>query len=161
MNSFRFSSFWASICAAIMGLLGFSCSNDEDMALMYGTPIADFEIKGVVFTEKGNKPVPDAVIKVMEVPVPDPYFPEEDITDREVTYFRTATDNQGCYSATEGLLPVGIVKVVCVLPEINLQSDTVLIRLEFVEDGNNNNPWYYGKATAEVNFSLKEKPAER
>ena len=83
MNSFRFSSFWASICAAIMGLLGFSCSNDEDMALMYGTPIADFEIKGVVFTEKGNKPVPDAVIKVMEVPVPDPYFPEEDITDRE------------------------------------------------------------------------------
>ena len=42
MNSFRFSSFWASICAAIMGLLGFSCSNDEDLALMYGTHIADF-----------------------------------------------------------------------------------------------------------------------
>lgn len=162
MISFRLSSFWASICATILSLLGFSCSSDEDSSLlMYGTPTGTFEIKGVVYTEKGSKPVSDAIIKVMNVPATDPYIPGEDVTDREFTYFRAVTDKEGRYSATEGLSPLSIVRVVCVPRNNDLQSDTVLIRLEYVKDGNESNSWNVGTAKAEVNFRLKEKPAEQ
>ncbi len=160
MISVRLSSVWASICATILGLLGFSCSSDDDSLLMYGTPTGTFEVKGVVFTEKGSKPVPDAVIKVMDVPTPQPDMSENDLTEAEFAYFKTVTDKEGYYSVTETLEPLSVVRVVCVPRNTALQSDTVLVSLDYVKDKNENNSWYIGKATAEVNFKLKEKSAE-
>ncbi len=162
MTSFKFSSFWASICATILGLLGVSCSNEDEpdggLICMYGTPTATFEIKGRVTTEKENIGVPDAVIKVMNIPVPNPYFPEEDLP-KSYTYFRTVTDGFGFYSATSSLYPVDRVKVACVPLVSTFQPDTVIVELKYIKNDNSDD-WDEGTATAEVNFKLKEKSAE-
>ncbi|MDE6669760.1 MAG: radical SAM-associated putative lipoprotein [Muribaculaceae bacterium] len=163
MTSFKFSSLWASFCATILGLLGFGCSNEDEppegMLCMYGTPTATFEIKGRVLTEKGSIGVPDAVIKVMDIPQPNPYFPDEELPAAH-TYFRTVTSEFGFYSATGSLYPTNRVKVACVPLESKFQPDTVIIELEYVKTDNNDS-WDEGTAKAEVNFKLKEKPTEQ
>lgn len=126
---------------------------------MYGTPTATFEIKGRVITEKESIGVPDAVIKVMDIPVPNPYFPDEELPKSQ-TYFRTVTNGAGFYSATGSLYPVRRVKVACVPLESTFQPDTVIVELEYVKTDNNDS-WDEGTAKAEVNFRLKEKPAEQ
>ena len=47
-----------------LALLGFGCSNDGgDYPVMYGSPIADFEVKGSVTDAEGNA-VKDAEVRV-------------------------------------------------------------------------------------------------
>ncbi|MDE5878169.1 MAG: radical SAM-associated putative lipoprotein [Muribaculaceae bacterium] len=156
MTSFKFSSLWAGICATILSLLGISCSNEEEV-LMYGTPTAEFEVKGIVTTEKDEAPVPDAIIKVTEnisAEVGESAYQEE-------VFFRTVTDDFGRYGATDIIFPMKTVKVICIPPTAALQPDTVVVELEYVKDKNDGSGWYRGTAKAEVNFKLKEKPTEQ
>lgn len=68
----------------------------------------------------------------------------------------TVTDDRGGYSTTGTIYPLNSVKVACVPVNTALQPDTVVVKLEYVKDKNESNPWYEGKAKVDVNFSLKQ-----
>ena len=144
MFSIKFSTLSAVMYTAILSCFGVSCSGEEDM---YGTPTADFEIKGMVTLESDNAPVGDAIIKVL------PNMTDEyDIRP----FSMTVTDDMGKYSTAGTIYPLNSAKIACVPVNTALQPDTVVVKLDYVKDRNENNPWYEGKAKVEVNFSLKQ-----
>ncbi|MBD5311517.1 MAG: radical SAM-associated putative lipoprotein [Muribaculaceae bacterium] len=144
MFSVKFSTLLVSICTAILSFIGVSCSNEEEM---YGTPTADFEVKGIVTSESDNAPVCDAIIKVL----PD-MSDEYDI----MVFSKTVTDERGNYSTTGTIFPLSSVKVACVPINSDLHPDTVVVKLEYIKYSDNSEPWYEDKAKVEVNFCLKQ-----
>ena len=54
----RFNRWYNAVLAALMSMLGYGCSSSEDSAdaLMYGVPVAGYQIKGQV-TDEGGTPV--------------------------------------------------------------------------------------------------------
>ncbi len=137
------------VCVACLALLGFSCSDDDEPQCMYGTPTAEFEIKGAVTTEDG-KPVPDAEVRVAARQVPS------DIG----AFKRDTTETDGAYSL-KGYLggsPEATLKIVCVPGDDSLAADSVEVKLTKVKDGDSF--WDTGKGEATVDFRLKKKTAE-
>ncbi len=141
----RLSSFIASICSALLSLIGFSCCSPEDAPEMYGMPIGDFEIKGSVTTEDGT-PIKDAEVRVTGSDIPSGVF----------SFENTSTDAKGNYEI-EAREFIDNVKVVCIPKNPDLQSDSVIVRLKYKGgDGG----WYIGHAEETVNFKLKENKQE-
>ena len=52
----RFNRWYNAVLAALMSMLGYGCSSSEDSAdaLMYGVPVAGYQIKGQVTDEAGT-----------------------------------------------------------------------------------------------------------
>lgn len=144
-------SITSRVCMAGLALLGFSCSDDDndEQICMYGTPIAEFEIKGAVTSEDG-KPVPDAEVRVTGRGVPS--VPG--------AYDRDTTETDGAYSLRGHFSggPENILKVVCVPGDASLAADSVEVKLTKTEDGDG--IWNTGKGEATVDFRLKKKAAE-
>ncbi len=140
----KFSTLSAAVSAAILSVFGVSCSSEEEM---YGTPTADFEIKGMVTSGSNNTPVSDAIIKVL------PNVTDEDDV---LPFSMTVTNDWGNYSTTGTMYPLSSVKIACIPVNPDLNPDTVVVKLEYIKYSDKDNPWYAGKAKAEVNFSLKQ-----
>lgn len=65
----RFFKSFNSLILFLISLLGFStsCSKDEDIARMYGSPHAKYIISGKVVSVTDNKPIPDIIISMRRV----------------------------------------------------------------------------------------------
>ena len=133
-----------------LALLGFGCSDGGDYPLMYGSPIADFEVKGSVTDAEGNA-VKDAEVRVTAPDAPSGVY----------SIGKDTTNVSGSYNVSEDRRigsPSAKVKVVCVPADDSLEADSTVVTLKKVSDGDGD--WYCGKGEATVNFSLKKKTAE-
>lgn len=133
-----------------LALLGFGCSDGGDYPLMYGSPIADFEVKGSVTDAEGNA-VKDAEVSVTAPEAPSGVY----------SIGRDTTNVSGSYNVSEDRRigsPSEKVKVVCVPADDSLEADSTVVTLKKVSDGDGD--WYCGKGEATVNFRLKKKTAE-
>lgn len=144
-------SITSRVCMAGLALLGFSCSDDDDngQLCMYGTPTAEFEIKGAVTTEDG-KPVPDAEVRVTKREIPSARY----------VYDRDTTESDGSYNL-KGYMSAfseNILKIVCIPDDASLAADSVEVKLTKTEGGDG--AWIMGKGEATVDFKLKKKAAE-
>lgn len=136
------STLLTCICAALMSLLGFSCTSPEDVPDMYGTPTGDFEIKGAVTDEEGVE-IPDAEIRVTHPDTSSGIFSLE----------TTSTNEDGHYIAKGKAYADTELKVVCIPSDPGLEPDSVIVKMKYKDkDG----PWYVGHAEEEVDFKLKK-----
>lgn len=141
----HFSSFLTAICSALLSFLGYGCSSSpENQPEMYGMPTGDFEIKGSVTTEAG-KAVDNADIRVTAPSIPS----------GEYSFQSTKTNEKGEYIAVGQSYGEQELKVVCIPNNLDLESDSVIIKLDYNKD--NADFWYSGYAEETVNFQLKEK----
>lgn len=144
-------SITSRVCMTAIAFLGFGCSDDNGMDEpdMYGTPTADFEVKGKV-TDGDGKEVGNAEIRVTKIDTPSGVY----------SIRKTTSETIGTYNV-EGTFtgyPEDKVKVVCVPADKNLEPDSTIVTLKKVNDGDG--AWNTGKGTATVDFTLKKKTAE-
>lgn len=132
----------STICYTFLSLFGFSCSSEQ---CMYGTPIGDFELKGVV-TDEAGKEVHNAEIRVTYPDAPSGIYRLDE----------TTTDTKGNYEV-KGNEFLTQLKVVCIPESTDLQPDSVIVKMDY-KDADKHNSWDYGHAKATVNFTLKSSP---
>lgn len=147
----RLRTITSRVCMGAIALLGFSCSDENGGGeeLMYGTPTADFEVKGMVTDAEGN-PVKDAEVRVTET----------NACSGDYSIVNTHSGENGIYS-TKGLMigsPEDKLKVVCIPDDKSLEADSTIVKLNRVNNGKG--PWYNGKGEATVDFKLKNKVSE-
>ncbi len=135
----HFSSLVIAICSGLISLLGFSCSSSEEV--MYGMPTGDFEIKGSVTTEDGQ-PVENAEVRVTH----------PDVESGVYSFKKVSTDAKGNYNLESDII-LGRVKVVCIPKNPDMQSDSVIVKLEYK---GSHDDWDAGHAEETVDFKLKE-----
>ncbi len=137
-------------CAALLALLGFSCSSssgdDPDIPLMYGCPTGSFEVKGAVTNEEGA-PIPDAVIKVTE--------PDTDSGLWSIT--RGVTNDEGRYLIRDSHVPFDSLKIVCIPVGNVYMPDSITVSTTYLYDEEHKkDSWYIGHADLTVDFKLKK-----
>ncbi|MGM9852872.1 MAG: radical SAM-associated putative lipoprotein [Muribaculaceae bacterium] len=135
------------VCVACMAMLGFTACSDEEC--MYGTPVADFEVKGYVKDAAGN-PVSDAILKVT---YPDRSSGVE-VIGKGVSY------SNGAYELEGGLIGFNKneLKVVCIPSDPTLEADSTVVKLTQTRKGED--IWDQGDYEATVDFVLKKKEAK-
>lgn len=138
------------LLSGTLALLGFSAcgSNGGDIPLEYGMPHANYEIKGNVTDEAGDKLAGMRVIaKTLIGSRPnDPYLNDTIATDAKGAFLfdKKGTTSEGRY------------RVVCEDPNGVYKSDSTEVKMEPKgRDG-----WYQGSDSKEVNFELKKKDAQ-
>lgn len=148
-----------AILSTLIGMLGFSgCGNIfEPQADMYGSPYAEFELKGKVTDEKGN-PVKDALIS-MKGKFSDNQEEFQWVTpvyeNPEWQKYAVYSNDKGAYEIKQGS-PYSIVRVICTPAEASgLAADSVELKITYKRDKKDS--WYMGSYSGTVNFKLKEK----
>lgn len=144
------STFTTSLCSALLSLLGYSCSSSPDdpgYICMYGMPTGDFEIKGSVTTEEGNA-VDDAEIRVTHPEAPSGVYSLQ----------TTTTNADGQYLAEGESYAASELKVVCIPSNLELEPDSVIVKMHSNKD--NTGAWDAGYAKETVDFKLKSKSPE-
>lgn len=134
------------VLGAILGCLGFAGCKDDHYD-MYGSPTADFEIKGAVTKEMDNVPVENATIILNQIYTDSP---NEGYPIKSVE-----TDADGRYNISITYHPVDKIRIVCVPPEgSGLDADSVDVETKYTGgDGD----YYWGSMTCTADFKLKEK----
>lgn len=134
------------ICSAIFPLLGVAASCNPIGACEYGTPMADFEIKGKV-TDSENTPIPG-----IEVSAHD---------------FRTG--NSGTLTGKDGSFSLSFRQFPAELVDINVKDIdgeenggvfndcTVSVPVVQTEKPAKDDNWYSGKYSGDIDIILKEK----
>ena len=140
MKLFNHHLSFATIGSALLSLIGFSCSSEHEV--MYGMPTGDFEIKGAV-TDEENKEIKNAEIRVTYPDAPSGIH----------RFAETSTDSKGNYEI-KGHVFVPEMKVVCLPQNVDLQPDSVIVKMNY-KDPDKHNSWDHGHAEATVNFTLK------
>lgn len=134
-------SFITSICKCLLTLLGFSavgCNSPFIAREEYGSPYADFEVKGKVVDAELSQPVQGLKVSAME----QNGNPQPVVTG--------TTDAEGRFSLSGSFFPSEsvLVKVEDTDQEENgglFQTATVSVSLEHVSDGEG---WYSGMFSA-------------
>lgn len=144
-------SFASRMCIALLAVLGFSCSDEEEenILCMYGTPTGTFEVKGQV-TDAEGKPVADAEVRVT--------MPEA--SSIPYSYAKGVTDAAGSFSLECSGVTIGKgskLKVVCIPADASIEADSMLVGVMQIEEGEG---WYTGKWASTANFRLHGKTAE-
>lgn len=144
----RISGLLSSLCAMILGLLGFGCDSLEPGGgeiCMYGTPTGVFKLKGTVKTEDG-KAVKDAVVRVTYPDIPS-----------STGYLSTdTTGNDGKYDMVNYHSNLDW-KVVCIPQDDSLEADSTVVNVKYKLAGKESSVWDIGTAEANVDFVLKKK----
>lgn len=142
---------WLS--ASMLVLLGFSCSNENEgdgpLVCEYGTPYAQYQLKGKVQDTKGN-PVPDIQIRVYSRKAHDYWMSSDTIYSGADGQYKWETTDFPSSEYTLITEESGI--------ENNIQrftSDTTTLIYK-KEDFVGGERWFAGTATKEMNITLKE-----
>ncbi len=149
----RLICLWQRILAGILVMLGFSaCDSDDELLCMYGSPTADYSLKGIVTDEDGRPVTTGKVIvrnlgyrgKNDDAPdfYKDAYFNDTLKIDGEGKYF---------YSTDKASTPENVFRVV--VEDEGHVPDSVTVTVEAIggDDG-----WYMGHGEAVVDFALKK-----
>ena len=145
----RFNRWYNAVLTALLGLLGFeSCSNGGNELCEYGTPTADYTVKGVVTDEEGN-PIQGILTKF----VGDYNYGEQS----------TMTDKSGNYKLQVSTFP-GLHNCQLIVKDIDgeanggeFQSDTLDLSTQKtvqVQKGDGN--WYDGAFEITQDVKLKK-----
>ena len=131
----------------ILAFLGFAgCNIIGNSEEAYGTPYADFEVKGLV--TNGTNPIENVQISYGE-----PQY-------RIYSTPSDTTDFQGNYNFVKGIFPKKSAFMI-VATDLNgkYESDTIIdtVYNSDFKGKKKKDEWYCGKATKTVNFTLKEK----
>ena len=144
---------WA--LAGIMGLLGFgSCKG----TLEYGSPHADYTVKGKVVNKANGKPIEgirvgyDGRGGVMYGPPPAPYGPKASVI----------TNAKGEYKITDRFFPVKNQKLPVYVEDIDgttnglFQSETLQVDFSDAKHSGKSSHWYEGEYTVNLDVELTE-----
>lgn len=135
------------LLSGAMVLLGFSSCDPSKTADEYGTPYADYEIKGKVTDEAGAELAGLRVVAkglIQSIPN-DPYFNDT-----------LATDAKGTFLFDQLKVSEGRYRVVCEDPTGIYKSDSTEVKMT----PKGGKGWYLGSDSKEVNFELKKKNAQ-
>lgn len=147
------SSKLIALFSAALGIIAPGCQNDLDKPCMYGTPYADYEIKGLVTNEE-NEPLENIEVTIgYKETTQGEFFPlrMEPLYTGKDGKFQSDIFNTfpGTYLTLKFEDKEGI-----------YQARTASGTFKFVEDKKKDNPWYAGRATAEVNVKLTKQLEE-
>ena len=149
---------WA--LAGLIGLLGFTRCDIVDPKLEYGTPNADYTVKGTVVDKTTGKPIEGIRVgydsgpyaQVMYGVVPTPYQPKASVT----------TNAKGEYKLTDRFSEIGQDQIPVFVSDIDgqengLYSDTILYEdfKNAIHTGKQKD-WYFGEYTVNVTIELSE-----
>lgn len=97
----KFYHWYNFLLGALLSVVGYGCSSNGDEPVMYGSPVADYQISGVVTDENGN-PVEGIKVSLNHVDVRD--------GEVKVGYEKqsTKTDAEGRYTMDEKRIEGGI-----------------------------------------------------
>ena len=150
--------------AMLLALFGISgCNaidNEEDngiMYVMYGSPTAQYSIKGKVTDEAGK------VIPELEVTFYGMWTDDAGYSYSRPIAAPIKTDVKGTYDMTGNGFPYNRLKVKIVdsdgpLNGGDFASDSTIVSVEFKKDKKDNNYWYHGEANVAVpTVKLKKK----
>lgn len=139
-----------SCLAGIVSLLGFtSCLQDDDNepAVMYGTPGGTFEVKGSV-TDPADRPAEaDVILRIL---TKDGYaytYPGDTVR----------TDAEGRYEISRSTAPYNRFRVVCHPKDASLEADSLEVEARYE---NGSGAWNMGTAKVIADFRLKDKQEE-
>jgi putative lipoprotein (rSAM/lipoprotein system) len=137
---------WALV--GIASLLGFtSCGDIVPPVAEYGTPSADYAIKGKVVNEKGTA-IPGLQIELQK---------ENEYGMPDILY----SQNDGTFAWERRVFPAGEIEIITtdVDGEANgsYAADTTNVNFKGANFNGGNGHWYNGKAEKEVTITLKEK----
>ncbi len=140
------------ILASLLMFLGFSCSDDDGGICEYGSPHANFQIKGKVVDTKGN-PIPNARIRINEN--------EESTYPQGWLHTDTLkTDANGEFDWKQVGFPIMRYRLITedTDEEMNgglFASDTTLVTFSN-DDFKGGEGWFSGSAYKEMKITLKE-----
>lgn len=143
-----------NILGKLLTILGFAgCNILGGCSYAYGTPYADFEVKGVV--TDGKNPIENVQVKLIRT-----------FQEHERDWGKADTTNkQGQFSLQFGeeIFDDNTLRLKVIATDLNntYQNDTSKIEFLWSDVKRNKkkrkDDWYDGKATKTVNFTLKEK----
>lgn len=138
---------YGKIIAGILTVLGLNTSCDKNREVEYGTPSADFVVKGKVIDENTRQPIHGMAI----IKKPDGNSCQSDTA---------RTDASGIYELNFNGFSLSDVTVYAsdIDGEENgsYLSDTVRIKANELKQIAKKGSWYAGKFEGEANFELKE-----
>lgn len=143
----------AWLIATCLSALGFTSCNPFEVQLEYGTPNANYSVKGVV-TDEANRPIPGIKVTIGKQGLPyESFYDIKTMTTdpngafaksyigefpRDLTFELTFEDIDG---AANG--------------EFKTRSENVVIKATELKDGGKS--WFKGSATKEVTVKLESK----
>ena len=139
--------------AGLLTMLGFSVASCDETAVEYGTPHAEYEVKGKV-TDQSGEPIPGIEVRYGMI-----YRPMADPEERRDVYETSRTGVDGRYQATFSAFPQRKMRIIATDvdgPENgSYQTDSVDVEIDPLEGGKGS--WYEGKATVNIpDIHLKE-----
>ncbi|MDY5428301.1 MAG: radical SAM-associated putative lipoprotein, partial [Parabacteroides merdae] len=153
-SSFLKSLNW--LLTSVLMLLGFSTCDSEPGAAMYGTPHADFTIKGKVVNQE-NMPIPDIEIKCLV---------EHHGDNRH--WFDTipavSTDPAGVFHCQFEEFPTDKLRIIATdidgPQNGSYEKDSTNLTLSSDDYKGNTGSWFKGSVEKEIKFNLKRKDKE-
>jgi len=156
-RSFIKGTNWA--LAGLISMLGFSGCEKNGLD-EYGTPNADYTVKGSVVNKEDGKPIegirvgynPETVYGAMYGVMPTPYSPKDYVT----------TNAKGEFTITENTFPVSDQTMPVYVEDIDgeknglFQSDTLQVDFSNANQTKKAKSWYAGEFTVTVNVELNE-----
>lgn len=144
--------------ATIVAVFGFFGIVSSCMPVAYGTPHATFELKGTVKSSTDDQPIGNIKVVLEE----DTSYTQEPPHIGDVTIY---TGNDGTYAHSQTTFPFGNqgrrlkIKYEDIDSTENgeFQSLDTIIMLESTDFKGEDGGWYAGKATKEINVSLRPK----
>ena len=151
---------WA--LAGIIGMLGFAgCKKDDEMMLEYGTPHADYTVKGAVVNKVTGKPIEgiqvgyDSGFTLMYGIPPTPFVPKAKVITNAKGEFKL-TDRfhagESQIIGNNGTLPVYVQDIKSGL----FQSEILQVDFSKAEHSGKPKGWYGGEYTVTLNVELNE-----
>ena len=156
----RFNRWYNAVLTALLSMLGYSCSFDEpeeygSLILEYGSPSADYIVKGIVTDETGNP------IHGIKTSLKQGWQTDEDLYVFGIDSIQTS--ESGNYQLKSNGLPAGQTKLIVedIDGEANdgeFMSDTLDIDYnKAVKTKDGDGRWYYGVYEIIQNVKLKKK----
>ncbi len=166
----KIRSGWMNFChkafGSILVMLGFSsCENGlwGDIVgggvCMYGTPSADYTVKGTLVDEAG-KPVTSASVTVRNLGPGGVYVDEyKELYNNEYMNTTVKSDAEGEYSITVNDFPRDDMVFRVVVKDEAHKADSVEVKMGAPND-DNDDAWYSGEAVKVVDFILKKEDGQ-
>ena len=133
----KFSARFVKFIIASLGVASISsCDNGE---CMYGTPNADYEIKGEV-TDDAGSPLEGINVYVSS---------NESVSD---TLLKATTNAEGEYKMNGNNFPFNKLNIKCIDPSGKYQNSNKFVDVKF--NGKGKDEWYKGKADIKADFKL-------
>ena len=150
------------LLAGLLSLLGFSGCNIIEPMDEYGTPFADYTVKGKVLDKSTGKPVKGVRVGYSPTPVAVPMYGVPPASYQMMSVADT-TDVQGEFKLTERVsltdeaVPIYVEDIDWAENGV-YTPETLMVSFKDAERTGKPKGWYHGEYTVTVNVELEEQP---